>query len=70
MQTKKHSHYETITNQVVGIVMGWSIVYFLFPVMGVIVTVEQTTLSTAVFFVSSYSRAYFIRRIFNEKRRD
>ena len=66
MQSKKHSHYETITNQVVGVVMGWSIVYFLFPVMGVLVTVEQTTISTVMFFISSYSRTYMIRRLFNK----
>lgn len=41
MQTKKQSHYEIITNQVVGVIIGWLLVYFAFPIMGVETTVSQ-----------------------------
>jgi len=64
-QSKKHSHYEVIVNQVAGIAIGWCLVYFAFPLMGIVATVEQASVSSAMFFVASYSRAYVIRRIFN-----
>ncbi|WP_434481303.1 DUF7220 family protein [Sulfurovum zhangzhouensis] len=34
MQSKKHSHLEALTNQVLGIAIGWSLVYFAFPIIG------------------------------------
>ncbi len=64
-QSKKHSHLEVITNQISGIVVGWLIVYFIFPMIGIPVTVTQTTVSSLIFFIASYSRMYIIRRIFN-----
>lgn len=65
MQSKKHSHIEVITNQVLGIVIGWSLVYFAFPAIGLQPTVEQATLSSGMFFVASYARSYSVRRVFN-----
>lgn len=65
MQTKKHSHYEILTNQIVGIIIGWLLVYFVFPLMGVETTATQATISTVIFFVVSYLRGYLIRRLFN-----
>ena len=65
MQSKKHTHYEVITNQTVGIILGWSIVFFIFPFMGMESTVTTATASTVIFFISSYVRSYTIRRIFN-----
>jgi len=66
-QSRKHSHLETITNMVVGAALGWSIVYFLFPFMGLEPNAQQATMSTVVFFFASYARSYVIRRIFNKK---
>jgi len=65
-QSKKHSHYEMITNSVLGIIIGWSIVFWIFPYMGVETTVNQASLSSVMFFIASYARAYIIRRIFNK----
>ncbi len=66
MQSKRHSHYETTANQVAGLLIGWSLVYFVFPVMGVETTATQATISSVMFFISSYIRTYTIRRIFNK----
>ena len=66
MQTKKHSHLEVMTNQISGIVIGWLIVYFIFPLMGAETTATHATASTAMFFVASYIRSYTIRRLFNK----
>jgi predicted membrane protein len=66
MQTKKHSHYEVLTNQILGIVIGWLIVYFIFPLMGVETNYIHATASTVIFFISSYIRSYTVRRLFNK----
>ncbi|WP_451923618.1 DUF7220 family protein [Sulfurovum mangrovi] len=65
MQSKKHSHMEIITNQILGVVIGWALVYFAFPIIGLEPTVEQATMSSGMFFVASYIRGYSVRRIFN-----
>ena len=65
MQSKKVAHLEVLTNQVSGVVMGWLIVFFVFPFLGIPVTATQATASTIIFFISSYIRMYVIRRIFN-----
>ena len=66
MQSKKQSHYEIIANSISGIAIGWSIVFFIFPFMGVDTTVHQASLSSVMFFIASYTRVYVIRRVFNE----
>ena len=66
MQSKKHSHYEIIVNSILGIIIGWCVVFFIFPFMGVETTVNQASLSSIIFFISSYIRAYIVRRLFNK----
>ena len=65
MQTKIKSHLEIIINQIVGIIIGWLIVYYIFPILDFLTKSQLATMSTIIFFVTSYSRAYIIRRIFN-----
>ncbi len=67
MQSRKRAHVEVLTNQISGIIMGWLIVFFILPLIGVPFTAPQATLATFIFFLSSYSRMYVIRRIFNNK---
>jgi len=64
-QSKKHSHLEIIANQIAGIIIGWCLVFFAFPLMGTIATVEQASISSVLFFGASYSGAYVMRRFFN-----
>jgi len=64
-QSKKHSHYEVLTNQIVGIAIGWCIVYFIFPLLDGLEQSVLASVSTVMFFISSYARGYIIRRIFN-----
>ena len=65
MQTKRHSHYEVLTNQIVGIVLGWLIVFALFPLFDHLCQAWVATISSVLFFISSYTRSYLIRRYFN-----
>ena len=66
MQSKSKSHLEVITNQVVGVIIGWVVVYFVFPYLDYPQEIKAT-ISSLIFFVMSYIRSYSIRRIFNEK---
>lgn len=67
MQSKKHSHYEILTNQIVGIIGGWLIVMFLFPLFDHLPQHYIATISTILFFIWSYTRSYIIRRLYNSK---
>jgi len=64
-QSKKHSFYETMTNTVLGTVIGFCLVYFVAPVIGVCSTVEQSLGINAMFIVASTLRGYGVRRLFN-----
>jgi len=67
-QSKRTTHIEALTNQVIGIMIGWSIVYFIFPLLSNLTSAELATASSAMFFIASYARIYIIRRIFEEMR--
>ena len=65
MQSKKLSHLEALANQIVGIAVGWCIVYFAFPLFDYLPQSQVATISTIIFFLASYARIYVIRRLFN-----
>ena len=67
MQSKKQSHLEVTTNQILGIIGGWLIVYFIFPLFDHLSQSLVATISTIIFFIWSYIRSYIIRRYFNNK---
>lgn len=67
MQTKYQSHIEVTTNQIMGIIGGWLIVYFIFPLFDYLNQSLVATISTIIFFVWSYTRSYLIRRYYNAK---
>lgn len=64
-QSKRHSHYEILTNQIAGIIIGWLIVYFAFPHFDYLDQGWVATISTILFFIFSYIRGYTIRRIYD-----
>ena len=66
-QTKLQSHKEVLTNQILGIIGGWLIVYFIFPLFDYLSQSLVATISTIIFFIWSYIRSYIIRRYFNNK---
>ena len=67
MQTRKQSHLEVTINQILGIIGGWLIVYFIFPLFDYLSQSLVATISTIRFFIWSYIRSYIIRRYFNNK---
>ena len=62
--TNKLIHYEVTLNQLIGICTGWLIVYALFPLFDHLPQSQVASISTGLFFVSSYLRSYVIRRLF------
>jgi len=66
-QTKKHSIIESIVQTVIGLGTSILIQVVLYPLLGIPVTFSQNLIITAVFFVVSIIRGYFVRRIFNKK---
>ena len=67
MQTRKQSHLEVTINQILGIIGGWLIVYFIFPLFDYLSQSLVATISTIRFFIWSYIRSYLVRRYFNNK---
>ncbi len=68
MQTIKQSHAEVALNQFVGIIGGFLIVLFLFPLFDDLEQIWIATISSVIFFVWSYARSYLIRRWFNGRK--
>jgi len=66
--THRRIHAEVIANQIVGILIGWTLVYWAFPLMGVRTTPTQATVSTVMFFAASYLRMWTIRWWFERRR--
>ena len=66
-QTKLQSHLEVTINQILGIIGGWLIVYFIFPLFDYLSQSLVATISTIIFFIWSYIRSYIVRRYFNNK---
>lgn len=67
-QSKKHTHIEVMTNQIIGIIIGWLIVMYAFPFFEHLKQSRVATISTVIFFISSYARSYILRRIFEKKK--
>jgi uncharacterized protein YacL len=68
-QTKKHSALESVTNVVVGLLTSFLIQLWIYPLLGIKVTINQNIFITFVFFIVSFIRGYFIRRLFNKKQK-
>ena len=67
MQTKKDSHLEVSANQISGVIGGYLIVYFIFPLFQHLEQYIVAGISTIIFFIFGYCRAYGWRRFFNKK---
>lgn len=67
MQSNKNSIYESFTQTISGVVIGFLIQKFVFPHIGINFTNEQNIKAVVIFFFSSLTRQYVIRRMFDEK---
>lgn len=65
-QTKKQSLIESVVQTMIGLATSFLIQLVIYPVLNIPVTFSQNIIITAVFFVASIVRGYFVRRIFNK----
>ena len=65
-QSKTESIIEAITQTIVGLGISFIIQLIIYPILNIPVTLEQNAIITAVFFIASIIRGYFIRRVFNK----
>ena len=68
MQTKKHSLIESVTQTIIGLATSLLIQLIIYPILNIPVTLSQNLVITAVFFMASIVRGYFVRRLFNNKK--
>lgn len=69
MQTIKNSILESITNVVAGLLTSFLIQLVIYPMLNILVSINQNIIITTVFFVASFIRGFVIRRIFNQLRK-
>jgi len=65
-QSKKLSIAEAVTNTVVGFGLSFVTQIIIYPCLDIPVTLTQNVIITSVFFILSFLRSYFLRRIFNK----
>lgn len=65
-QNKKQSLIESIVQTMIGLATSFLIQLVIYPFLNIPVTFSQNIIITAVFFVASIIRGYFVRRIFNK----
>jgi membrane protein implicated in regulation of membrane protease activity len=65
-KSRRLVHYEVLTNQILGLTVGWLVVYFLYPVLIPLGPASMATLSSVVFFIISYIRLYTVRMYFKK----
>jgi len=64
MQSRKMSFIESLVNTVVGTVIGFCVLYYIAPLVGMCPSVEQSLLLNLFFIFSSNIRSYMVRRGF------
>ena len=67
MQSKKHSIIESVANTLIGLVTSFLIQLIIYPLLDILVSINQNIIITLVFFTVSIIRGYLIRRLFNKK---
>ena len=65
MQSKKHSVIESVTNIAIGLLFSFLIQLWIYPFLGIKVSLNQNLFITWVFFITSFLRSYLLRRFFN-----
>jgi high-affinity Fe2+/Pb2+ permease len=64
-QSKRKSAIESIANVIIGLIISFLIQLWIYPFLGLKVSINQNIFITFIFFIASFVRGYVIRRIFN-----
>jgi hypothetical protein len=65
-QSKRKSAIESIANVIIGLIISFLIQLWIYPFLGLRVSINQNIFITFIFFIVSFIRGYAIRRIFNK----
>lgn len=65
MQNKKQSLIEAISGTVIGLITSFLIQLVIYPLLNIEVTFGENIVITVVFFIASFIRGYYVRRLFN-----
>jgi len=65
MQSIKNSLLETTVNIITGLLISFLIQLWIYPLLGIKISINQNLITTAVFFIASFLRGFIIRRLFN-----
>lgn len=64
-QTKTLSVLESVSNAIIGLIMSFATQLLVFPWFGIHVSPKVNLQITIIFFIMSFARSYFLRRLFN-----
>ena len=67
MQTKRQSIIESVTQNVIGYLVGIGTQYVVFPLFGMEANLTENLLIGAIFAIVSTARSYVVRRLFNKQ---
>ncbi len=66
-QDKRLSLLESICNQILGILISLAVwVFVIIPIWDLEFTMYDNLAVTAIFFITSFTRSYVLRRLFNK----
>ena len=65
-QSRIKSVTESVINLIVGMVLSLTVQVYLFPVIGINLSLNKNILVMLIFTVLSFCRNYIIRRVFNK----
>lgn len=66
-QTKRQSMIESVTQNVVGYLVGLGTQYVVFPLFGMEANLTENLIIGAIFAIVSTARSYIVRRMFNKQ---
>jgi dipeptide/tripeptide permease len=66
-QTKKISFYESLTNIIVGTLITFVAQIYLYPMLGIALSVSSNLFITILYLTITLIRLYILRRYFNKK---
>ena len=67
MQSRRHSIVESVVNTAMGLVVALLATAYVLPVFGVVLTLRDNFVATAIMTIISVVRTYMVRRMFNAR---
>ena len=69
-QTKRQSIIESVTQNVIGYLVGLGTQFVVFPLFGMEINFMDNLIIGVIFAIVSTARSYLVRRLFNKQHKD